>query len=145
MNILFINSKSPDYVEDQLFSALTEILGKKAVTAYPVNYRYYIERKAYPLNMGKCRAASDFISDKLTLKKELKAFEYDYVIIGSTKRDTFENFSEISDYLPKHIPLIYIDGGDYPDIGGDSERLGFKSLFDDVTKNYKFKHVLKYL
>ena len=39
MNILFINSKSPDYVEDQLFSALTEILGKKAVTAYPVNYK----------------------------------------------------------------------------------------------------------
>ena len=39
--------------------------------------------------MGKCRTASDFISDQLTLKKELEAFEYDYVIIGSTKRDTF--------------------------------------------------------
>lgn len=143
MNILYINSKSPDYVEDQLFSALTERLGKSAVTPYPVNYRYYFNRKAYPLNMGKCRTTLDFISDKLALKKELKTLEYDYVVIGSTKRDTFENFCEISAYLPKHIPLIYIDGGDFADIGGDSERLGFNSLFDDVANNYKFKHVFK--
>lgn len=86
MKFLFINSKSPDYIEDQLFSALTEMFGKQSVRAYPVNYRYYIQRKAYPLNMGKCRAASDYIIDKLTLKNELKAFEYDCVIIGSTKR-----------------------------------------------------------
>lgn len=52
MNILFIHSKSPDYVEDQLFSALTEMLGKKSVTAYPVNYRYYLKRKAFLSILG---------------------------------------------------------------------------------------------
>jgi len=108
MKLLFINSKSPDYVEDQLFSALTELLGKKSVVSYPVNYRYYIKRKSYPLNMGRCRTASDFIKDKLALKKELRAFDYDYVIIGSTKQDTFENFSEIERFLPKNIPLIFV-------------------------------------
>lgn len=143
MRFLFINSKSPDYIEDQLFSALTEIFGKQSVRAYPVNYRYYIQRKAYPLNMGKCRTASDYIIDKLTLKNELKAFEYDCVIIGSTKRDTFENFLEISDHLPDNIPLIYLDGGDFPEVGGDATRLGFESLYNSVTNNYKFKHIFK--
>ncbi len=143
MKFLFINSKSPDYIEDQMFSALTEIFGKQSVRAYPVNYRYYIQRKAYPLNMGKCRTATDFIIDKVTLKKELKAFEYDCVIIGSTKRDTFESFLQISAYLPGNIPVIYLDGGDFPEVGGDATRLGFESLYDSVINNFSISHVFK--
>lgn len=143
MKILFLNSKSPDYVEDQLFSALTEIFGKQAISAYPANYRYYLGKKLYPLNMGRCRNASDLIRDKWVIKKTLKAFDYDYVIIGSTKRDTFECFFEISDYLPKNIPVIYVDGGDCSDIGGDATRLCFKYLFDSVTNNFKFKYIFK--
>ncbi|MCG6939404.1 MAG: glycosyltransferase [Gammaproteobacteria bacterium] len=143
MKILFINSRSPDYIEDQLFSGLTELLGKESVTAYPVNSYFYYERKAYPRNMGKCRSIGDFILDKLTLGKELKAFEYDLVVIGSTKRDTFENFMEITPYLPKHIPVVFVDGGDFPDIGGDARRLGFETLYREVADNYKFKAIFK--
>lgn len=143
MKILFINSKTPDYIEDQLFSALTDILGEKSVKSYPVNYRYYIKRKKYPLNMGKCRTIADFMKDKYKLARELKEFEYDCIIIGSTKRDTFESFSEISHCLPKNLPIIYVDGGDYPEIGGDAVRLGFKPLFDSVANNFTFKHIFK--
>lgn len=143
MNILFINSKSPDYIEDQLFSALTDNLGKGSVSAYPKNYLYYLERKPYPLNMGKSRGLADYLIDKLMLKNDLKNFSYDCVVIGSTKRDTFERFLEISDYLPEQIPLIYIDGGDFPEVGGDARRLGFESLYDSVVNKYHFKHIFK--
>ena len=143
MKILFINSISPDYIEDQLFSGLTELLGKQSVSAYPVNYYYYYERKAYPRNMGKCRTLADYVSDKLTVGKALRASDYDCVVIGSTKRDTFESFQEISGYLPKHIPVVFVDGGDFPDIGGDARRLGFESLYREVATNHKFKAVFK--
>jgi len=143
MKILFINSHSPDYVEDQLFSALTEIYGKYSITPFPVNYRYYIKRKPYPLDMGKCRSAYDYIADKFTIKKELKTFDYDCVVIGSTKQDVFESFVEVRDAVPSGLPIIYIDGGDYPEIGGDASRLKFKGLYDDVVGHHKFSHIFK--
>lgn len=143
MKILFINSRAPDYVEDQLFSALTEIYGKDSVTPYPLNYRYYIKRKPYPLDMGRCRSVSDYIIDSFAVKKSLKNFDYDYIILGSTKRDVFEKFVGIRDFIPSGLPLIYIDGGDFPEIGGDASRLNFKSLFDDVVSQHKFSHIFK--
>ncbi|MFV2004044.1 MAG: glycosyltransferase [Gammaproteobacteria bacterium] len=143
MKILFINSHSPDYVEDQLFSALTEIYGKDSVTPFPLNYRYYIKRKPYPLDMGRCRTAFGYLVDRLTIQKKLKAFDYDYIILGSTKRDVFEKFSDIREAIPAGLPLIYIDGGDFPEVGGDASRLKFRSLYDDVVRQHKFSHIFK--
>ncbi len=143
MKILFINSKSPDYVEDQLFAGLTEVLGKSAVTAYPVNYRYYFERKPYPLNMGLCHTKTEYVFDFITLGNKIRNYEFDYVVIGSTKRDTFENYLKISNALPTSIPVVFVDGGDFPEIGGDADRLKFRSLFDQVKNIRPFKHVFK--
>ncbi len=143
MKILFINSRSPDYVEDQLFSALTEIYGKASVTPCPVNYRYYIKRKPYPLDMGRCRSALDYVMDGFALRKSLSRFDYDCIILGSTKRDVFEKFIAIRDSIPSGMPLIYIDGGDFPEVGGDADRLKFKEVYDDVVRHHTFSHVFK--
>jgi hypothetical protein len=56
---------------------------------------------------------------------------------------TIENFLEISDHLPDNIPLIYLDGGDFPEVGGDATRLGFESLYDSVASNFSFTHIFK--
>jgi len=143
MKILFVNSRSPDYVEDQLFSALTEIYGKDLVISFPLNYRYYIKRKPYPLDMGRCRTALDYLADMFSIKKELKAFDFDCIILGSTKQDVFETFVDLRDSIPSGIPLIYIDGGDYPEVGGDASRLKFKALYDDVVRHHKFSYIFK--
>lgn len=132
MALLFINSRSPDYLEDQLFAGLTELLGRERVIPYPVNREYYLPRKPYPLNLGHCRRLVDYVRDQLSLRQRLKLREFDAVIIGSTKRDTFESYRELLPDLPAGIPVIYIDGGDWPEVGGDAERLGFHGLLRDV-------------
>ncbi|PKN00144.1 MAG: glycosyltransferase family 1 protein [Elusimicrobia bacterium HGW-Elusimicrobia-2] len=54
---------------------------------------------------------------------------YDCVIIGSTKRDTFEAYDSIAEKLSKNAKVVYIDGGDEAEVGGDASRLGFAELY----------------
>lgn len=132
MSLLFINSCSPDYLEDQLFAGLTELLGRERVIPYPVNRNYYLPRKPYPRNLGHCRRLGDYLRDRAALRRGLRQREFDAVIIGSTKRDTFEHYRDLLPDLPAGIPVIYVDGGDWPEVGGDAERMGFQGLLRDV-------------
>jgi hypothetical protein len=135
MRFLFINSLKSDYLEDQLFSGLTELLGKGNVIPYPVNRNYYFAVKSYPRNMGLSRGFFDYLPDRLTNRSAIKAMEFDAVIIGSTKRDTFEHYQQISHLIPRSIPLIYIDGGDWPEVGGDARRMKFEPLYQNAFRD----------
>lgn len=132
MLLLFINSRSPDYLEDQLFAGLTELLGRERVIPYPINREYYLPRKPYPRNLGHCRGLGDYLRDRLALRTHLRRRQFEAVVIGSTKKDTFERYRDLLPDLPAGIPIIYVDGGDWPEVGGDAERLGFHGLLRDV-------------
>jgi hypothetical protein len=129
MRLLFINSLKADYVEDQLVAGLTETLGKESVSLFPVNKNYYYSRRPYPRNMGVCRNLADFVKERVSIGRQLRQFDFDAVVIGSIKRDTFLHLESIQDYLPKGIPVILIDGGDWPEIGGDAKRMQFEDLY----------------
>lgn len=135
MRILYINSLKSDYVQDQIFAGLTELLGPESVLSFPVNPQYYLPTKRYPRNMGLSRSAYSWFGDRLRYRKHVKAFEPHLVVIASTKRDTLESYLQIAEELPRGIPLVYIDGGDWPEVGGDAERMGFKSLYQEVFRN----------
>ncbi|MCG6968243.1 MAG: glycosyltransferase [Gammaproteobacteria bacterium] len=138
-----INSYSADYVEDQLAAGLTAVLGRQNVVFYPVNINYYLARRPYPRNMGVCRDSWNYFTDLLAVRRQLRSFQFDAVIIGSTKRDTFERFLQISDYLPAHIPIIFVDGGDWPAIGGDAQRMHFDGLYQQVMSERTPKVIFK--
>lgn len=141
--IFFINSLSFDYLEDLLFAGLTGLLGAENLVSYPTNYHYYFSKYRYPKNIGQCRPPARYFVDRLKLKKEIAKFEFDAVIIGSTKEDAFVSYLEIADALPKGIPIIYVDGGDRPEIGGDAIRQSFLPLFRDVWSKRKIDLIFK--
>ncbi len=132
VRILFINSLKADYVQDQLFAGLTELLGSDAVLSYPVNSLYYLPRKGYPRNMGLSRTPWAYVRDKWHERRRLSQFAPELVVLGSTKHDAFETFLQIEPLLPKGIPLVYVDGGDWPEVGGDATRMHFEHLYQDV-------------
>ena len=136
--ILFINSRHVDYLEDLTFAGLTELLGADNVVSYPVNYHYYFSKYQYPKNIGQCRNPLQYISDRLNLKKRLQHFEFDAVVIGSTKEDVFTFYLGIEQMLPKGIPLIYLDGGDRSEIGGDADREHYAELRDKI---FRLRHI----
>ncbi len=141
--ILFINSQQVDYLEDLAFAGLTELLGAENVISYPVNYHYYFSKYQYPKNIGQCRKPLQYFSDQINLKKRLQQFEFDAVVIGSTKEDVFSFYLEIEKILPKGIPLIYLDGGDRPEIGGDADREHFTQLCDAVFQQRHIDIIFK--
>ncbi len=134
MRILYINSLKSDYVQDQIFAGLTELLGPEAILSFPLNAQYYLPTKRYPRNMGRSRPFYSWALDKLRYRKDITSFEPDLVVLASTKRDTLESFLRIEAELPKGIPLVYIDGGDWPEVGGDAVRMGFESIYHEVMK-----------
>jgi len=117
-----------------LVAGLTKRLGRDAVDLYPTNINYYFSRRPYPRNLGESRPTYSWISDSLSIKKKIRRFEYDLVVIGSIKDDSAKSFLSIQPYLPASIPVVLVDGGDWPEIGGDAERLGFASLFKSVMQ-----------
>ncbi len=87
--------------------------------------------------MGLSRSPLLFMRDKWRERKKLVEFDPELVIIGSTKRDTLEAFLRVEPNLPKGIPLVYVDGGDWPEVGGDAQRMHFEPLYQEVFRNHQ--------
>lgn len=128
MRLLFLNSRSADYLEDQLFSGLTELLGHENVIPYPINRNYYLSHKPYPRNLGHCRTIGDLFGDWRRMRQSLGRLDFDGIVIGSTKRDTLDTYLSFADRIPAALPVVYVDGGDWPEVGGDARRMGFDDL-----------------
>ena len=141
--ILFINSLQFDYLEDLLFGGLTELLGPDNVVSLPLNYHYYFSKYQYPKNIGQCRPPLRYLLDRLALKEKLRRFEFDAVVIGSTKEDAFKSYLMIEEKIPKGIPIMYIDGGDWPEIGGDAIREQYTSVFEEVIHRRAINLIFK--
>lgn len=143
MRVLFCNSLKADYIQDQLFAGLTELLGSDSVLSFPVNPNYYIPLKSYPRNMGNSRSFASLLKDKWHTRKGIVEFEPNLVVIASTKRDTMESFLRIEPHLPVGIPLVFIDGGDWPEVGGDAWRMNFSTLYNEVIRRRRPDLVFK--
>jgi len=135
MKILFINSKSFDYLQDLTYSGLIKYLGPNNIIDYKTNFKYHLPIKKYPKNLG-------FTRFSIPLHLSIDFGSFDAVILGSAKQDALEILSKI---LPKisNVPLIFIDGGDREEIGGDFERLGAKKEYLNFINKRPFDIILK--
>lgn len=138
MKILFLNSTRYDYLQDVVYSGLIKILGTKNIKTIPFNLSYIFNKREYPKNLG-------YNKNTVTsyLKAQLLPFNYDCVIIGAAKKQAFECYLKIVDKIPKHIPIIFIDGGDVDWVGGDLERTNCYHLYEDAINKRPFDIVFK--
>ncbi|NBW34697.1 MAG: glycosyltransferase family 1 protein [Cytophagia bacterium] len=138
MKILFIASSSFDYSQDIVFSGLVKLLGSRAITHWRLNINFILPLKRYPKNMGLhgegWRTMSMYFPDP---KK------YDAIIVGSCKPDTFNTYLSLIEKIPVNVPVIFIDGGDREDVGGDFDRLGQSELFIKAQEKRMFNWIFK--
>lgn len=137
LNLLFLNTHSVDYSQDILYAGLRK---RKDITLYelPFNTKYHLPLKKYPRNLG------------LGYGHLLKAFfqrvpwsEIDVAVIGGCNPDVLKLYHELFPKLSSHTKLILIDGGDWPEIGGDFYRAGGKTVYEDFLKKHHFDRVFK--
>ena len=138
MKILYINSKSADYVQDLTYTGLVKTFGFNNVIDYHWNRKYHVPYRKYPKNMGYIK--NSFISS--FFNRSFK--DIDYVFIGSSKVDCFERYLEVIDSIPTNIPVVLIDGGDRCDgIAKDLESYSRPDLREKVLSKRKINFIFK--
>lgn len=135
--ILFINSPDTDYLQDLTYIGLCKILGAENIIDAPLHKAYHFPRKVYPRNIG--YRSKNFIYRMFSNTKK-----YDAVIVAACSPKCFLNYLEILPTLSSDVPVIFLDGGDWPTIGGDLERLGKRGdLFTEAVKKRPFDLIFK--
>ncbi|MCZ8216240.1 MAG: hypothetical protein O9262_08375, partial [Cyclobacteriaceae bacterium] len=138
MKILFIASSSFDYSQDIVFSGLIKLLGAHSITHWRLNVNFIVPLKRYPKNMGFHGEGWRTMSMHFPDPKK-----YDAIIVGSCKPDTFNTYLSLIEKIPVNVPVIFIDGGDRQDIGGDFDRLGQSELFIKAQEKRMFNWIFK--
>src|SRR3990170_4313286 len=137
MKVLFINSLSADYVQDLTYAGLVKILGKNNILDMPWNKKYHIPYKKYPKNLG-------YIPNSLFSSLISRAsFNFNAVFVGSSKVDSFEAYIALVDKIPPEVPVIFIDGGDQPVIGGDLTIYERPELYNKAITKRPFDYIFK--
>ena len=135
MKILYICSHKFDYLQDLTYSGLVKVIGKNNITDYPWNPKYHLPLKEYPKNLG-------FTSFSIPPLFRNGFKNYDLVILAAAKKDALATYLKILPLI-KDKPIVFMDGGDLPEIGGDCYRLGSGNAYEAAIKQRPFDIILK--
>lgn len=138
MRILYINENLMDYQQDIIYGGLVKVLGSKNVYPVPFNHSYFFNLRKYPKNIGYQRHG--FFA---YLKNRVISFKYDCVMVSSTKPRSFNFYNAILNSIPDSCPVVFLDGGDWPEVGGDLWRLGHHNLYKETIKRRPFDLIFK--
>jgi len=138
LKILYVNSKSSDYVQDLTYTGLVKTFGFKNIIDYHWNRKYHVPYRKYPKNIGYVK--NSFILS--LFNRSIK--DIDYVFIGSSKVDCFERYLAVIDLIPKSVPIVLIDGGDScAGIAKDLVAYNRPDLIEKVFAKRKIDYIFK--
>jgi Glycosyl transferases group 1 len=138
MKILFIASSSFDYSQDIVFSGLIKLLGAQSITHWQANINFILTLKRYPKNMGFHGHGWRTMSIHFPDPKK-----YDAIIVGACKPDAFNTYLSLVEVIPVNVPVIFIDGGDRGEVGGDFDRLEQQEIFIKAQQKRMFTWIFK--
>lgn len=124
-------------MQDLTYSGLVKKLGLQNVIDIKWNKKFHINYKKYPKNLG-------YIKNSLFLSL-INRFsrKYDAVFIGASKVDCFQEYIKIAPSIDQNIPVIFIDGGDYSEVGSDLAEYGYPELYEKSQKIRSFDYIFK--
>ena len=138
MKVLYINRNKFDYLQDLVYTGLVKTLGVSNVVELPWNNKFHLNFKKYPKNIGLYKGG---LIRSLFNKADVK--QVDIVIVASCHPDTLKTYLDIAPDIPASTPTVFLDGGDWPEVAGDLDRLGGKQLYDEAVSVRPFDHIFK--
>lgn len=138
MKILYINRNRSDYLQDILYSGITKISGVSSVVEMPWNDKFHLSLKKYPRNIGYKKN-----SLMRSLVSRLGRNDYDLVIVASCHPDTLSLYLGLMPGISDDVPRVFIDGGDWPQLAGDLDRIGGRGLYDEIIQQRPFDFIFK--
>lgn len=138
MRVLYINRNKFDYMQDLVYTGLVKTLGVANVIEMPWNNKFHLNYRKYPKNIGLYKGGLfRSLLNSITVKQE------DMVIVASCHPDTLKTYLEMASGIPATVPTVFLDGGDWPEVAGDLDRLGGKELYDQAMAIRPFDYVFK--
>ena len=138
MKVLYINRSKKEYFQDLLYSGLVKLLGVSNVIDFPWNHRFHFPYRRYPQNLGLVKGSfGGSIFNRFHMK------DYSIVIVPVCHPDTFRIYLDIIDSLPASVITVFADGGDWPDVAGDLDRVGGAELYAEVMSKRPFDYIFK--
>lgn len=125
-------------MQDLLYSGLVKLCGADAVFEYPFHARYRFIDKKYPRNLGYNPGIASF--KRLFESVDQK---FDLVVVGSCKHLCLKSYMEIVKKIPPSVPVVFIDGGDQPALGGDLIYHKSEFTLNQVEKIRRFDLIFK--
>lgn len=138
MKILYINRPKSEYVQEMLYTGLCKVIGAENIKEYPWNIRMHFNHRPYPKNLSKFSTLNLIKSIK---SQSLKT--YDVIIVASCNPYVMEKYYEIMDKLDKNTLRVFIDGGDFPEVAGDLQRLGGMDTYNKIIEKKPFDLIFK--
>ena len=136
--ILYVVTPEPDYSQDMVYAGLVRLLGQENVLDVPFKLNFRFSKKPYPRDMG---IVHGNLGKRLLMM--LRKFEPTAVVVSSCKPKCFQHYLKVLPSLPSNIPHLFMDGGDWADLGGDLARLGAPNLWSEVLAKRPFDLILK--
>jgi hypothetical protein len=138
MKVLYINRNKFDYLQDLVYTGMVKMLGPSSVIELPWNDKFHINFKNYPKNIGLYKGAL-----LTSIFNRFSAKEFSMVIVASCHPDTLKTYLDIVSDLPSSVVTVFLDGGDWPEVAGDLDRLGGKDLYEEILSIRPFDHIFK--
>lgn len=137
MNILFVNTQKMDYSQDILYAGLRQE-PSVSLYEYPFNKNYHLRLRHYPKNLGFVKT-----DPFAALFRPIPWQEIQIVVLAACHPVVLRHYEAIHKKLPKNHRLIFLDGGDWPEVGGDFKRLGGGEDFRKFSGKYAFDLIFK--
>ena len=138
MKILFLGTNEFDYLQDLTFVGLVKVLGRDNVLEYSLNTNYLLPLKKYPRNIGYTGFGPGLFKSLFVGFRDV-----DCVIVPAAKPRCFELYEKIVPLIKSSVKTVFIDGGDWPEIGGDLKRLHDNQIYNRVTGKRPFDIIFK--
>ena len=138
MRVLYINRNKFDYLQDLVYTGLVKSLGVENVIEMPWNNKFHLNHRKYPKNIGVYKGGL-----LRSLYNSCFIKEVDIVIVASCHPDTLTTYLEIAPGIPPAVPTVFLDGGDWPEVAGDLDRLGGKELYQQAMSVRPFDYIFK--
>lgn len=138
--ILFIASAESDYLQDLSYRGLVELFGVDQVIDLPWNINFHWPKKEYPRNLGyKGINFKHFVSHF----RDISWQDISLVIVAAAKPDCLQKYLSLQKKIPSSVPVVFLDGGDFAEIGGDLYRLKQPQLFQEAQEQRPFDFIFK--
>ena len=143
MKILFVHSGKTDYLQDLMYSGLAQLMNGEDLIEYPATLRYTYTLKKYPRNLGCINPLNFSKLSRFIVPSPSLFHSLDAVIVASCKKETFEEYLKIQHKIPRNTPIIFIDGGDSCEVGGDLKRENAHTLYERAIGFRPFDRIFK--